>query len=180
MFYLDKAMEENKAILSDRSDLDIAVRKLDEDAQRKADLYDQLTEWSVLPKEAKYTLQIATVLMILSFYMLFGLTCFKPFVLNKTIACQLDGNAFNLVNKNGKIALVLCGASCLLLVGFQKWAGAKVSKAVATGAIASASPTASPPTTMAGVKSGSDGSGDSDGNGGAAPVMMTMMSAAPV
>ena len=167
MFYLDKAMEENRAILSDKSDLDVAVRKLDEDAQKKAELYDQLTEWSVLPKEAKCTLQIATVLMILSFYMLFGLTCFEPFVLNKTITCQLDGNAFNLVNRNGKVALVLCGASCLLLVCFQKWAGAKVAKAVAAGASATAfSPTASSPTMACVVEAGSGGSSSDSGDAG--------------
>ena len=158
-YYLDKKVEENKEVsaraspparhrarhacsrrpraappparqlLEDKSGLDQEVLELDRQAEQKKMVLAVVSDWSALPTLARATLISASVLMILSTYMITCLTCFQKYQVNYTIDCHLGGKWYRLVTwPYGWGALALWVLSVIIWYAFSVWEGGRVTK----------------------------------------------------
>ena len=105
--------------------------------------YVRLTQWHTeVPKRMKFVLATSGLMTTFAAYLVFfagsalGEDCFKECEINDTIEDKLDGNAFNLVNKFGWLAVVLCILGYINLRIYQRWASRKVRKSIAKNQVA--------------------------------------------
>ena len=104
--------------------LDEAVRKADEETERKNDVYRRITVWNGVPPLFKVLLLVSLFTMMGCCYLLvvFNSQCFREYDLMYTIRQNLGGNWTNIVLPLGRIALLLFLISYALLYAFESWA----------------------------------------------------------
>ena len=108
--------------------LDEAVRKADEEKERKNDIYRRITAWNSLPLLFKVLILLAVLAMMACCYLLviFNTQCFREYDLMYTIRQNLGGNWTNIMLPLGRIALLLFVISYALLYMFESWATVSV------------------------------------------------------
>ena len=124
-----RAAPPRNQLLEDKSELDQEVLELDKQAAKKKMVLAVVSDWSKLPTPARATLILASVLMILSTYMITCLTCFQKYQVNYTIDCHLGGKWYRLVTwPYGWGALALWGLAVIIWYAFSVWEGRRVKK----------------------------------------------------
>eukprot|EP00551_Chaetoceros_affinis_P008204 CAMPEP_0203665284 /NCGR_PEP_ID=MMETSP0090-20130426/2532_1 /ASSEMBLY_ACC=CAM_ASM_001088 /TAXON_ID=426623 /ORGANISM="Chaetoceros affinis, Strain CCMP159" /LENGTH=893 /DNA_ID=CAMNT_0050528793 /DNA_START=83 /DNA_END=2764 /DNA_ORIENTATION=- len=122
-YYVEQTMRERGDEIAEIP-IDMEVKKLDDEQVLRNKVYEEVTEWHVVPGWAKFSLVLSLICMIMSCYMvqLFQEDAFTPYQLTYTIDRHLGGDWKNLVLPLGWIALLLFGVSLLLFSFVVIWA----------------------------------------------------------
>jgi len=120
LYYLEFIVTTKKDEIDKIQD-DEEVKAKESETNHRYQVYRDSTEWKYVPTYLKYVAVSSTVLMTVSLYILFCLTCFEEFTMTDTVEDKLDGNALNLLTTTGKIAVVIFSFACVLLCGFLNW-----------------------------------------------------------
>jgi len=138
--YLEAAVRTRGGEL-DAIPIDKEVALADEMDAEKRLIFDEVTQWHLIPLFMKLNLLLGSFCIIVSCYLL-GIIggCFVPFQLGGGYTFSgeldnkgLDGNVTNFVLRNGVIAMGCFGLCFLLLNVWWKWAESKVQAFIKSG-----------------------------------------------
>ena len=121
--HIERTLKTHAEALADKSKLDQEVLERDEISKRKAKIYREVTEWSVLPTLDKRLLQASVACMGLSLYVFNLASCFESFELTDTVSCHLKGHGHKFVLLPGWVGLGLFAVSGAFFQIFTKRAG---------------------------------------------------------
>eukprot|EP00413_Alexandrium_margalefii_P027433 CAMPEP_0204555726 /NCGR_PEP_ID=MMETSP0661-20131031/29046_1 /ASSEMBLY_ACC=CAM_ASM_000606 /TAXON_ID=109239 /ORGANISM="Alexandrium margalefi, Strain AMGDE01CS-322" /LENGTH=353 /DNA_ID=CAMNT_0051562819 /DNA_START=21 /DNA_END=1082 /DNA_ORIENTATION=- len=129
-YYLQEVIEQHYEELQLERPEDRDIIELEKESEKKAAAFKERTAWKSLPTQVRVLLvcglvsvYISCVLMAGPWKMFLGLSCFKKFKITSSVDKVLGGNAFNVVQPLGWVAIAFCTASAALLGGFHFWAG---------------------------------------------------------
>jgi len=137
-YYVQKMIEDKFEELQTKRPEDDDIRKLEEESEAKAEVFQDVTTFEKLPCKVKgYLLGgltfawLACALLAGPWERVFKAEAFREFEITSSVEDALDGNALNVVQPLGWAAIALCSGACLLLLLFNSWAASKVAEPAA-------------------------------------------------
>lgn len=122
-YYLEQTISSRQEEL-DAVPIDEEVKAKDEGDELIRTIFEEITQWDVLPVWTKTVLSLSVITMIISCYLvqLFAAECFTEYQLTYTIDEHLNGDWKNLVKPLGVVANALFVSSLTMFCIFRSWA----------------------------------------------------------